>query len=568
MNKNQKEIRLKQKREFARQRKLEKRHDVREDMEEDDELLAVSDEQLVVSKGASSAVSTPPLSASDQVEKDYAEEFMFTGPTSFEELDALDAAREQANAVSAVSWKVQDLVYNIIRSPMMDPKAKGKAIKSVGEGFETRVSAILSGKKIEKDLDILSIEAILAHDARRSGVVEKAKDWLNGKNPKAVLRKTLAQMVQQIEAGGAEAEKARAELPRVRTEAKALGIETRIEQERAGLVIEKDAQGEWRWVGWSTNKFMDWDGEILTEAAHKEYTEWLDEHPDMAPVFLSWHTPETMRKNVVDFWTYENGFLIMSGVLLEAEAAELLQVQKDIDLGMSHGTLVLERDPANKKVITKYRMFEVSELPLENAANPFTSFETVIKEADMDKRKYFASLFGEEKAERYLALTKETEGKLEEAGVASKELAVSNEPLAEGGASSTPPLSAKDGTRQSGLTAKDLEEVVKAVGEKFDMDGLNAYLAKATEALEKVPMLEELIKNLAESQDEQLAEKISPQAGFVWSVQKARASQADVSKLRDGDEADETLKKSAPRLDPVNDWLAMQTGAQPIRMNQ
>jgi hypothetical protein len=235
-------------------------------------------------------------------------------------------------------------------------------------------------------------------------------------------------------------------------------------------------------------------------------------------------------------------------------------VQKEIDLGMSHGTIVLARDPARKKVITKYRMFEVSELPLENAANPFTSFDTVTKEADMDKRKYFASLFGEEKAEKYMALTKETEEKLEEAGVASKEVspppALTPSPSPEG-----------RGGNAATLSAKDLEEVVKAVGEKFDMDGLNEYLAKATEALEKVPVLEELIKNLAENQDEQLAEKISPRAGFVWSVQKSRVSQSEGSKLKDGDEADDKLKKSAPTLDPVNDWLAAQTGVQPIRMS-
>ena len=559
MNKNQKEERRKRIQEQARVRKLEKARDFDEEMDDEGE--------VELEKSASSTVSTPPLSAKDNaIEKGYGEgEAVFMGPTSFEELDAMQSAREQAEEVREVSWQVQDLVYNIVRNPLMNPKEKSGAIKKVGDGFETRVSEILSGGEIEKDLDVLSIEALLARDGRTSGILEKAKDWLNGKNPKAVLRNALAQAAQQIKAGGEEAEKARAELPGLLAQAKALGIEKSMPQEKAGLLIEKDASGAWRWVGWSTNKFMDWDGEILAEVAHKEYTEWLDANPDMAPVFMSWHTPDTVRKNAVDFWTYENGFLIMSGPLLEEEAAGLLRVQKEIELGMSHGTIVLARDPENRKVITKYRMYEVSELPLENAANPFTSFDTVTKEADMDKRKYFANLFGEEKAEKYMALTKETEGKLEEAGVTSKEvgsdqpLAVSEKQKAEGGASatvSTPPLS-----------AKELEQVVKAVGEKFDMDGLNEYLEKANEALEKVPVLEELIKSLAENQDEQLAEKISPKAGFVWSVQKARTSQSDESKLKDGNEADEKLKKSAPTLDPVNDWLAAQTGVQPIRMS-
>jgi len=583
MNKTQKQARRKRIQEHERLRKLEKRRAVEaEEMDELEETAAVEAEEEGIEEGDLDGEEAP-----EAVEKEMDGEMMYMGPTSFEELDAVEQAREQAHEIEKISWNVQDLVYNIIRHPMLKPEEKGEAIRKVGDDFVERAGAVLEGEEYEeKDLDLLSVEAVLAHDARRTGAVEKALDWIQKKtlttrgrkkledsdfalpgkrkypvHDKAHTRNALARAAQQMKRGGEAAADAKAALPKIRAAAKKFGIEMDTEKERTGIVIEKDASGAWRWVGWSTNKFMDADREILADAAHKEYTAWLDENPDMAPAFMSWHTPETVRKNAVDFWTYENGFLIMSGALTEEEAAGLLKMQKEIDLGMSHGSIVLKRDPDNKNIILKYRMYEVSDLPLENAANPFTSLETVVKEAGMDKKKYFEELFGAEKAQKYLALTKEAEGKLQEAGVKEaekKDLTPDTSPLA--------PLPRGEGNAVD--QAALIEAVVKAVGDKFGMEALNEYLSQAQDALERVPVLEELVKSLAENQDEALAEKISPKAGeFIW-VQKVRASQRDDTALKDGDEKDEKLKKSAPRLDPAEDWLAMQTGVQPIRMQQ
>ena len=579
MNKTQKQARRKRIQEHERLRKLEKRRAVEaEEMDELEETAAVEAEEEGIEEGDLDGEEAP-----EAVEKEMDGEMMYMGPTSFEELDAVEQAREQAHEIEKISWNVQDLVYNIIRHPMLKPEEKGEAIRKVGDDFVERAGAVLEGEEYEeKDLDLLSVEAVLAHDARRTGAVEKALDWIQKKtlttrgrkkledsdfalpgkrkypvHDKAHTRNALARAAQQMKRGGEAAADAKAALPKIRAAAKKFGIEMDTEKERTGIVIEKDASGAWRWVGWSTNKFMDADREILADAAHKEYTAWLDENPDMAPAFMSWHTPETVRKNAVDFWTYENGFLIMSGALTEEEAAGLLKMQKEIDLGMSHGSIVLKRDPDNKNIILKYRMYEVSDLPLENAANPFTSLETVVKEAGMDKKKYFEELFGAEKAQKYLALTKEAEGKLQEAGVKEAEKKEPS-PLA--------PLPRGEGNAVD--QAALIEAVVKAVGDKFGMEALNEYLSQAQDALERVPVLEELVKSLAENQDEALAEKISPKAGeFIW-VQKVRASQRDDTALKDGDEKDEKLKKSAPRLDPAEDWLAMQTGVQPIRMQQ
>lgn len=585
MKRDQKKAIQKQKRQAAEARRVQKHKalderdlldELEEDMEED-QLSADSDQPLEETDG----------DAGEPIQKEYTADGMWMGPTSFEELDAMDHAREQANQINHVSWSVQDLVYNIIRHPLLDPKEKNKAIKKVGDGFEKRVDSILGGDMIHKDLDLLSIEAILAHDSRHTSLMEKAADFIikrkltgaareklsdesfalpsKRKYPihdKAHVRNALSRAAQQIKAGGEGAADARAALPKIRAAAKKFGIEMDTEKEKSGLLIEKDSSGTWRWVGWSTNKYMDWDGEILKDAAHKEYTEWLDQNPDMAPVFMSWHEDDTVRKHAVDFWMYENGFMVMSGVLEEDEAEGLLNVQKEIDLGMSHRSIVLKRDPQDRNYIEKYRMYEVSDLPRDNAANPFTGLETVAKEAGMKKEEYFEKLFGKDKAEKYLALTKEAGESLDAAGVQSKEK------KEESATEPTAPLTAPTApVAPITLDAKAVDEIAKVLGEKFGMSELNAYLSQLSAQAEKVPVLEELVKALAENQDQRLAEAINPPAStFVW-MQKNRASQSKDTELDPDNEEDDKLKKSGPAL-TAEDWLAQAVGVQPIRMQQ
>lgn len=143
----------------------------------------------------------------------------------------------------------------------------------------------------------------------------------------------------------------------------------------SGFVIQKDAQGNDRWIGWVSNNFRDRDKDIIIEAAHKDYINWLDQHPEMAPALLPWHTPIPYT-HPVDFWAYEKGFVIMSGLLEEKEAQALEKISKETALGMSHGFFA-KRSKENRNEIIEYRTFEVSVLPLDRAANPWTSFEAL-----------------------------------------------------------------------------------------------------------------------------------------------------------------------------------------------
>lgn len=513
----------------------------------------------------------------EEIEKDMgidSAEMPMVGPTSFDELDAAEAAQEQAHEMMETGWDAQRLVYNIINHPMMDAKEKAGAIKSVGEDFGKRVSDILSASPdaTQKDLDLLSLESILAHDKRNHGFIESLIDKAvlsttarkklsesdfalpsKRKYPihdKAHVRNALARAAQQMSVGGEGAADAKAAMPKIRAAAKKFGIEMSMKKERNAIIVEKDANGDWRWIGWVSNNFQDFDGETIAEVAHKEYVQFLDENPAMAPAFITWHTPDTMRKSLPDFWDYRNGFLIMSGKLTEKEAGDLMSAATLTDLGMSHGTLVLARDPMDRRVITKYRMYEVSDLPLENAANPFTALETLSKEADMDKLAYLSQFIGKDRAQKAIEeQTAEAQKSLQAAGVTSKEK------------TETPPTApaAEPNPPTAQTPAPDSEAVIKEVMERLDIPGLNEFVVKAQEAMEKVEVLEAAIKELAGSEDERLADKIAPPATtLAWSQKDKRPSEKTDNIVKEGDKAPGDVPT------PGENWLSIATGTTPV----
>lgn len=530
------------------------------------------------------------LAEEEEIQKDYYDSPVMVqpvvGPTSWSELDAQRKAVEKAQAVREVTYSVQDLVSNILYSDMA-PDAKATAIGKVGEGFGKRLKSVeaeKSEKSIDEDMDLLELEAMIGRDYRRTGVVEKMSDWIvkkkltaatesklsdddfalvverEGKkvrkypiHDKAHVRNALARAAQMIKKGGEAATDAKAALPKIRAAAKKLGIG--INKEISSIIIEKDKSEKWRAVMWPSNNFKDLDGEIISEKAHKEYVDWVNKNMEFAPVFQTWHIPGTARTHPVDFVGYENGFLIMSAPLEPHEAAGLLKAQAKTDIGMSHGSLALARNPVQKNVVDLYRMVEVSDLPLEKAANPFTDFETLEKEAHMNQSEYLASILGKEKADAFLERTGLKQKQLREAGVEEKERDANPAP--------DPALVKKE---QPAPAMPDMAAIIQAVRDDIGVDELSEFLAKAQRALEdveKIPLLESLVKDLSKSQDEALAEKINPPAEKVLVWKQKRASQSDNNVLKGDNAEDAKLKKSTPAL-PEGYWLSELSGTAPI----
>ena len=341
----------------------------------------------------------------------------------------------------------------------------------------------------------------------------------------------------------------------VRAAATKLGIDMPPPKDFNAIQIEKDANGDWRSVMWTSNNFIDRDGDIISEDAHKEYVEWVnkEENKVCMPAFVTWHTPGTARENPVDYVDFFNGFLVTSAKLTDTEAVGLLKATKKTNIGMSHGSFVLERDAKDPRIITKYRMYEVSDLPLDKAANPFTAIETVSKEVEMDKKEYLAELLGEEKAEAFLAKTGLKQKSLQDAEIESKEADTAPvvEPVVEP-VIDVPPVA------EPIVKEEKPEDVVAKVLKELDIEGLNDFVTKAQEAMAKIPILESLVKELSTSNDEKLAEMIAPPVSrkLAW----ARPSESEKNIAKESD----ALVESKPGI-PKGYWLSELTGTSPIQ---
>jgi hypothetical protein len=267
-----------------------------------------------------------------------------------------------------------------------------------------------------------------------------------------------------------------------------------------------------------------------------------------APVFTSCHAPGTVRENPVDFVGYENGFLVMSGKLNEAEAEALLRVSKETDIGMSH-TAWGFRSTTDPRQIVKYRIIEVTDLPIDQADNPFTTLDTFSKEVDMDQLQYLTDLLGsKERAENALKVkTSLAQKELKEAGIESKE-------KSEEAPAPVAPVVAVAPAAPSA----DLQAIIKQVEEELGMKDLSELIARLQADVEKVPLLEAVIKELQGNQDEKLAAALTPPiARYSW-MTKNRPSEAPATVV----EEDDPLKKAKPEAN----WLAEVFGDQPQKV--
>lgn len=282
-----------------------------------------------------------------------------------------------------------------------------------------------------------------------------------------------------------------------------------------GMKLLKAADGSYRWVGWVSNKWRDVDtakhpaGEIITEAAHKEFVGWLDAHPDQAPQWWTWHTP--VRKSRADWWDYADGFLLMSGPVPDGEEKGYLELDEPV--AMSHGFMVLARNGA-QGLIEKYRSFEVSDLPLEVAANPWTAFDVVRKELGTmgftpDKRAYFVKVFGEDRTKQLEAETEAMGKSLDEAGIEAKDKAT--------------PAAAAAPAAEGEVPAHILEQVKTLL----NTDGLQAALV---ELGKQNKALADQVAALKKSDDAKIAEKIAPKVKpLQWGYQASAATDNELT---------------------------------------
>ena len=396
----------------------------------------------------------------------------FGGSETWEDLDEYLDAEDQKDAVRIATFEFERLQTNVLNNSELSLSEKASMIADLADGLATRTEDIQEGKEAdeveESESWLDKIKSTLKQGAPSKtvdGTSLKAGDFASvgdASKPstwKLPLAKTsgsvdagrIAAAITAMQPGGFRGQRVKLTAPKKSVVRRISGAISKLGSddekarlrkrltavkaaENSGFRVFKDADGEMRWFGWATNKWRDRDshadplhgGEILTEAAHQEFIQWVDKNAARRmPALWPWHTKEGAHEQRADWMDYADGFLCLSGPLSAEEAKAITRVADEFDLGMSHGFYAIGRDRKNGH-ITKYRAFEVSYLPLEDAANPWTDFVTIEKEVDEmgfsdSKRRMLALLAGEDFAAEVESETAAKAEMLEQAGIDSKE---------------------------------------------------------------------------------------------------------------------------------------------------
>lgn len=338
----------------------------------------------------------------------------------------------------------------------------------------------------------------------------------------------------------------------------------------SGLFITKQADGAYRWVGWVSNHFRDNDNprEILSAKAHKDFVAYADTKSAYPELWL-WHVPGS-RVGTADMVDFADGFLVESGLFDPGKETVAEALSKETKpLTMSHG--FLRTTPMTKDGVTDgYIQFEASITPKGVEANPFTDFQT-IKEASMplspDKKAFLAKYLPEETIASLEGKTEELRKAAEAAGVDWK--AVEGDDVT-GVASTEPEATAPAPAAFNPAEFVDAlaGPVAEAVIAKLELgslsDSISEVKAKADkyDALaEQVTALAEALKELKKSDDEKLAEVLTPKAiqTFAWMGKAASKSPDNV--VDPNDEKDKRLVSQKPFLAEIAERMAATVAA-------
>jgi len=358
---------------------------------------------------------------------DFAQIPVSFGATSFEELDQIQQANEQADKLGEVSFQTETLVNNVMRNP--DISDKPSALQKIVDGLKKRLSGLMSKKDNKKSV---------------------------------------------------------------------------INPEKSYFTLTKDKAGDYRWFSIFSNYFRDEDNppEIFETKAHKDFVDYLDKGGKYPELWL-WHTLGT-KCGLADWVDFDHGFTMASGIFDKDMKDVAEKLAADPDLGVSHGYNYHYSDK-EKGIIDWYRTFEISPLPKEAAANPYTGIEIIRQEAkDMNanKRKFLVDKLGEDRVKELESRPAELEKSLKDQGIEYKEV-------------ETPPINPAPAT--PAIDTKEIADAaVKAVTESEAFKALNNAL---TEAKAKSDQLEatilemgKTIKELQKTDDEKIATAIAPKS--------------------------------------------------------
>jgi hypothetical protein len=193
---------------------------------------------------------------------------------------------------------------------------------------------------------------------------------------------------------------------------------------KQSFFIFKDAAGQPHWHAIYTNNFEDREAEILTEKAHDKFIARLDMGLVPMPTLQAWHTPGSDHGVATCIW--RDGHMVHAvGDFMDndlAKAAIPYYEKQARHLKMSH----MFETPSwafDGKHYEDYNTVEITTLPPDAAANPYTSFEELLsmKERSAEKTAYLEALFGKDNLAKIDAASDDINKGLEAAKVTFKE---------------------------------------------------------------------------------------------------------------------------------------------------
>lgn len=190
---------------------------------------------------------------------------------------------------------------------------------------------------------------------------------------------------------------------------------------RPGFKVFKQG-GKNMWVAWWSNDFQDRAQEIISRKAHDRYIARVDAGFVPLPELWFWHVKGTRHGQAQWIGRIDHMMLAVGEFDDTPIARKMLKHYQKADLAVSFGFLY-PRWALKEGVYEDYNAFEISPLPPDEAANPFTKFEDIEMPLTEKKRKALEMILGKPLAEQLIANTEQASKELEEMGLAYKDFA-------------------------------------------------------------------------------------------------------------------------------------------------
>lgn len=313
---------------------------------------------------------------------------------------------------------------------------------------------------------------------------------------------------------------------RVQTKARAIleSLRKMMPQGFSGFKIYTQKDNRLRWVSWTSNAFVDREGEIFTTKSLEDYAERAMTGGKHGALWIG-HFP--VKVGTPDSHIVFGRFLVESGLFddtPQGKKAEAYLAAYDKPLEMSHGYHFIKED-RDDKVYEWVDIVERSVLPAGTAANLWTSMATIVQEVKAMSmspavEKLVKDALGED---MYNQVKGDTEGltkALEKAGVDFKALEASEPMKVEEPAVKVVAEVPADVKAAFAQASKDFTALQTKV--EGDIAGIKADIKKSIDELTAK------VTALAQTDAEKIAQKVKEETprNVLW-----RASQDEATKV-------------------------------------